>query len=190
MEPNNIVLNCYQKSSWLYTLIWGAALPIFLAYLASASYAFQRRRSDIATACDAIKDMRLLTLAALNRVSGGTPDLERVSEITMGLISRVRLEMLHRPECVQKALLEILEEFLKNAEIAAGRAEDTTDNITKRMTSVEDNLLNHLRQFTVFEAVRQAWSNPGIKVSLDPLLERALRFANQSVNRKSEKGQA
>lgn len=179
MNPSSIVVQCSQESFWLYTLIWGVLLPLFLAYLASAAYAFQRRRSDIEVVHKAMKDMRTLTMLALDRIAGQPVDLLAVRDSAMELISRVRLEVLHRPEFIQKMIHSTLSKFLKNADIADGQIDNETPNtVLQRQATAESELIYLVRQLTVVEALRQAWSNPGIKISFDPLLE---RFLNRGV---------
>lgn len=178
MDPNSIIVNCGPSSSWIYTLIWGAVLPLFIAYVAAAAYAFQRRRSDIAATHEALREMRTLTMFALERVSGEKPDIRIIRETAISLVSRVRLEMLHRPEDIQKEMHGILEDLLKNADVAKGNTKDTTDTIVERMTSAENRLLHLLRQLTILDALRQAWSNSGIKVPFEPLIERFFKPSN------------
>lgn len=155
-------------------------MPLFIAYVAAAAYAFQRRRSDIAAVHEALGEMRVLTMFALERVSGAKPDIRIIRDTVISLVSRVRLEMLHRPEDVQKEIHEILEDLLKNADVAEGKVKDSTDIIIGRMTSAENRLLNLLRQLTVLDALRQAWSNPGIKAPFEPLIARFIRPSNSN----------
>lgn len=172
MDPSSIIVQCDQGSSWVYKIIWGALVPLFLCYVAAAAYTFQRRRSDIETINAAIKDMRALTNLALTRMSGQSVNLETVQESAMALISRVRLEMLHRPEYIQSMIHEALTSFLDNADVADGTKQSTPNEILERQRSAEEQLINLARQLTVIEALRQAWSNPGLKVSFDNLFER------------------
>lgn len=142
MDPKSIVINCTQNSPWLYTVIWGIALPLFVAYVASAAYAFQRRRSDIEVVHKAMKDMRTLTMFALDRLAGKQVNQQAVRDHAMDLIARVRLEVLHRPQRVQKKIHDVLVDFLQNAEIADGRMTDTPNNVLARQTMAEEQLVN------------------------------------------------
>lgn len=172
MEPTTVVCQCEDSSFWLYTLIWGLILPLFLSYMAAAAYAFQRRRADANAIQESIREMSALTMLALDRITHGEVDLHRVRDVAMSLISRVRLESLHRPKYVQEELHRILEAFLKNAEVADGQQIDNPKEILQRQNEAETSLLTLLRQLTIIEALRQAWSNPGIKVSFDVLMEK------------------
>lgn len=175
MEAEKILVECSNEGFWLFTLFKGVFLPLFLSYIAGAAYTFQRRRADIATVHEAIKDMQKLTKLALDRVSGSTPDIEKVREVALHLISRVKLEMLHRPEYIQKMIKDILDDFLANADVADGRAESTPKEIIERLNIAENSLIHLVRQLTVIEAIKQAWSNPGINVNFDALLNRYKR---------------
>lgn len=172
MDPKSIVVNCTQNSYWLYTLIWGVALPLFVAYVASAAYAFQRRRSDIEVVHKAMKDMRSLTMFALDRLSGNQVDSHSVRDHAMDLIARVRLELLHRPQSVQEIIHGVLVDFLQNADVADGKITDTPNSVLARQSKAEEQLLYLVSQMTIVEALSQAWSNPGIKVSFAPLFDR------------------
>lgn len=178
MEASSIIVNCEQNSSWLYMLIWGCVLPVFVAYVASAAYALERRRSDSSAIYAALIEMRALTMLALDRLAGEKTDVRKVREMALGLVSRVRLEMLNRPEEVQKEMHDILDDFIKNAEVAEGKKQDSTETIIERMTSAERRLFNLLRQLTVFEALRQAWINPGVTVSFESLVEKFIKSKN------------
>lgn len=175
MDPKSIVINCTQSSSWLYTVIWGIALPLFVAYVASAAYAFQRRRSDIEVVHKAMKDMRTLTMFALDRLAGKQVNPQAVRDHAMDLIARVRLEVLHRPQRVQKRIHDVLVDFLQNAEIADGRMTDTPNNVLARQTMAEEQLVDITSQLTIVEALSQAWSNPGVNVSFTSLFDRYFR---------------
>ena len=183
MDPNSIIVYCESNSSWLYTLIWALILPLFFAYIAGAAYAFQRRRSDIAAANSALAEMRALTFFALDRVSGGNPGAYKVRSTATKLVSLVRLEMLHRPEDIQKEILEILKDILINGDIADGKIQDSKENIIGRMTTAEDRIISLIRNLTIFEAFRQAWKNPGVINSFGPLIE---RFMKQSISNDNE----
>ena len=172
MDPSSIIVQCEDKSSFLFTLIWGAAIPLFVAYVGSAAYTFQRRRADMSTILEALKDIRALTRLALDKVSGGQADLEEVRNHALDLVSRARLELLHRPEDIQKQIRVLIEEVLKNADVADGKRQDTPKAILERSHNAENGLINLLRQLTVIEALRQAWSNPGLNVSLDARTDR------------------
>lgn len=168
MDPKSIVVNCSQNSYWLL----GVALPLFVALLASAAYAFQRRRADIEVVHKVMKDMRALTMFALDRLSGRQVDLSAVREHAMDLIARVRLELFHRPQAIQKRIYSVLVDFLQNADVADGRVTDTPNNVLARQTKAEEDLINLIGQLTILEALKQAWSNPGISVSFTSLFER------------------
>lgn len=172
MEAESLIVHCNDESFWLYSLIWGALLPLFLAYLAAGAYAFHRRRGDIASAQDALSTMQELTLLALDRISGDSVDPRQVQDLSQNLIRRIRLEALHRPEEIQKELREVLEHFLPNAYIADGQKKDTPNNIVNRMNNAEHQIFDMLRRLTVLDALKQAWSNPGMQVSFDSLIER------------------
>jgi len=167
-----LLVECSHDTFWLYTFFKGVFLPLFLCYIAGAAYAFQRRRADIATVHEAMKDMQALTMLALDSVSGAGQNISKIHEVTMHLISRVKLEMLHRPQYVQEMIKEILDEFLKNADVAAGREESTRIEIIERMNKAENSLIHLVRELTVIEAIKQAWSNPGINVNFDSLRNR------------------
>lgn len=171
-----MIVNCTQNSFWLYNLIWSVLLPLFVAYVASAAYAFQRRKSDIEAVHKAMREMRAITMLALDRLAGLNVDLPAVRENALELISRVRLELLHRPSNVQRIIHGVLEEFLKNAEIADGRTTGTPKDVLARQANAETQLIELVRQLTIVEALRQAWSNPGIRVSFDALIEKVSKF--------------
>lgn len=178
MEPSAIEIQC-ESSFWLYSLIWGAILPLFFAYLAAAAYAFNRRRGDGESALEALEAMDCITMLALDRMAGAKPDARQVQTLSQSLIRRVRLEAIHRPERVRSELREILEDFLANASIAAGQRDDTFEGITSRMISAENRILSMLRQQTIYEALRQAWTNPGTGIDFDSLYEKVgLRDTN------------
>jgi hypothetical protein len=161
-----------EKASLLFQLVWSVLVPPFLAYVASAAYVLQKRRSDIEIVHKAMKNMRAITMLAIDRLDGQTVNILSVREHALDLISRVRLELLHRPANIQEMILAVLEEFLKNAEIADGRRNEERKAILERHNSAESQLLSLVRQLTVVEALKQALSNPGIKVSFDSILER------------------
>jgi len=156
METQKILVECTNNGLQNVAFILNIFLPIFLAYLASAAYAFQSRRADIATVYEAIKDMQLLTMLALDRVAGANVSLQEVRKISFNLISRVRLEMLHRPDDVQNEIKAVLEEFLINADIAYGKLQSNPKEIIGRMNEAENNLIQMARQLTVLEAIKQA----------------------------------
>ncbi|MCC4283914.1 hypothetical protein LL273_09260 [Marinobacter salarius] len=171
MDPETLTVQC-SESFGLYSLIWGAILPLFFAYLAAAAYAFNRRRGDIASALEALDLMQELTLLALDRVSGGKVDARQVQSLAQNLIRRLRMEALHRPRSVQKQVVQVLENFLPNAYVADGQRTDTPNDVLKRMNEAEASLLQMLREQTILEALKQGWSNPGMSVSFDQLTER------------------
>jgi len=176
MDPQNVVVQCGDSSFWLYKFIWGALLPLFVAYIASAAYTFQRRRIDIEVVHKAMKDIRSLTTLALNQIAGLTVDQAQVRESAMELVGRFKLELLHRPAYVQKMILSVVVEVLKNADVAVGKTTDTAEAVFARQHAAEADLINLVRQLTVRVAVAQAWVNPGIVVSFDSLLERFAKF--------------
>jgi hypothetical protein len=172
MEPEKIIVECSTQGFWLFTLFKTVLFPLFLSYLAAAAYAFQRRRADIATVHEAIKDMHHITRLALAKESGSNPDIENVREVVFHLVSRVKLEMLHRPEYIQKMIEKILGDFLMTADVAIGRTPGNVIEMIDRMTIAENSLIHLVHELTVFEAIKQAWINPGLGVDFDALLNR------------------
>jgi len=150
----------------------GALLPLFLACVAGAAYAFQKRRADLEAIRLTLEDMRHLTSLALETINGSSTQLGKVREYSMRLITRIRLEMLHRPEYVQQELKKITEKFLEVSEITDGRRQATPEEVFEYLPDAETALIQLLRQLTVLDALRQAWLNPGLHVSLDNLLQR------------------
>lgn len=172
MDTQKIIVECTGDGLKTFAVILNILLPIFLAYLASAAYAFQRRRADIAAVYEAIKDMQLLTIFAIDRTTGFDVNLQEVKKVSFNLISRVRLEMLHRPEYIQNDIKIVLENFLLNADIAKGELEGDVQQVIERMNNAENNLIHMARQMTILEAIKQAWSNHGISDEFNSLLSK------------------
>ncbi len=170
MDANELTLRC-TDSFGLYGLIWGVVLPLFVAYLAAAAYAFHRRRGDLASALEGLDLMQEITMLALDRSAGEEVDLKEVQALAQRLIRRFRLEALHRPKEVQDNLVEIVKEFLVNAHVADGREVATRNEIINRMNSAEENLVHMLGQLTIIESLKQGWANPGVSVSFNQLMQ-------------------
>jgi hypothetical protein len=175
MKTDGLTVICATHSTVWYTVIWGLFLPLLLAYLSTAAYAFQRRRGDFASALEGLETMSELTMLALERINGATVDSKNVHRLGSRFVRRIRLESLHRPKAVQEEMHELLEEFLKNADIADGKAAGTGQEIINRTTAVENRIVQMLNEQTIFETLKQAWTNPGIQVSFDRISERFRR---------------